>query len=257
MVGVSRLQVIVTATTRSERRNPVVTPWSIFSLFSVVQPLAGSTLQKTLSPTHSATTRPPGVDCAVAPEAEGVDEAEVGEVVPAVEGDVDCWPLVWPPPEVGALVLLPPFCQLPGWLWPPTAEPPVDGAPPQRLPRLLWPPVADAAGPLGVGEAEDEERPDLVTPGLWVALADPDAECARGATVDRPAASGGASREVPINRDPVTAYPADWVASHETPATPPTAANHAATAPMTARRARRPGRRPDRVLIVADSQVEG
>jgi hypothetical protein len=97
----------------------------------------------------------------------------------------------------------------------------------------------------------------VVVTALRLALAEPETGRSVGAAVGRDATAGGASSEMPINREPVTAYPADWIASHETPATPPTVANQAATAPMTARRARRPGRRPCRVLIVRDSQTEG
>jgi hypothetical protein len=101
----------------------------------------------------------------------------------------------------------------------------------------------------GVPDVEGVGCPDLVV-ALRVALAEPETGRSVGAALGRDATAGGASREIPINREPVTAYPADWIASHETPATPPTVANQAATAPMTARRARRPGRRPCRVLIV-------
>ncbi len=89
IVGVPLSQVIVTATTRSDRRKPVLTPCSIFSLCRVDHPLAGSTLQWTTSPEHSATTKPPGVDCEVTPEPGGLDEVVLlgGAVRVEDEGD--------------------------------------------------------------------------------------------------------------------------------------------------------------------------
>jgi hypothetical protein len=117
-------------------------------------------------------------------------------------------------------------------------------------------PAADVPDTEAVADTEGEACPDLMV-ALRVALAEPGADRAVVVAVGRAATAGGASSEMPITRDPVTAYPADWIASHETPATPPTVANQAATAPRTARRATRPGRRPCRVVIVRDSQAEG
>ena len=87
IVGVPLSQVIVTATTRSDRRKPVVTPCSIFPLCRVDHPLAGSTLQWTTSPEHSATTKPPGVDCEVTPEPAGLDGAVLVGAAVCVEDE--------------------------------------------------------------------------------------------------------------------------------------------------------------------------